>query len=268
MHPYLNIAVKAARLAGKIIVDATLHPDSFRVSKKSTSTALALDLVTTVDRACEDLIIKTILRAYPDHNIKAEESGEQLNNSEFTWVIDPLDGTLNFVHGFPFFAVSIAVLNGDQIEHGVIYNPISDELFTASKGAGAQLNNKRIRCSQNNKLYEAFLSIDVNLLLQRNNILLNTQEELENSLTSRGLCRDLGSAALHLAFVAAGRLDGYCDINLKPWDIAAGALMVREAGGYITDFNGKADFLTTGDVVAANPKLHQPLLAKLNGTKQ
>lgn len=255
MHPYLNIAVKAARLAGKIIVDATLHPGSFKVAKKSTPN-LALDLVTTVDKSCEELIIKTILRAYPDHNIKAEESGEQLNNSEITWVIDPLDGTLNFVHGFPFFAVSIAVLNGEQIEHGVIYNPISDELFTASKGSGAQLNNRRIRCSENNKLNESFLAIDINLLLQRHNKL----SKIENFLPTRGLCRDLGSAALHLAFVASGRLDGYCDINLKPWDMAAGALLVRESGGYITDFGGKTEFLTTGNVVAANQKIQKQLL--------
>ncbi|MGD0466477.1 MAG: inositol monophosphatase family protein [Gammaproteobacteria bacterium] len=255
MHPYLNIAVKAARLAGKIIVDAYLHPGSFGVAKKPTST-LGLDFVTTVDRACEETIIKTILRAYPEHNIKAEESGEQLNNSEITWVIDPLDGTLNFIHGFPFFAVSIGILNGEQIEHGVIYNPISAELFTASKGSGAQLNNKRIRCSENNKLNESFLAIDINLLLQRHNKL----SKIENFLPTRGLCRDLGSAALHLAFVASGRLDGYCDINLKPWDMAAGALLVRESGGYITDFGGKTEFLTTGNVVAANQKIQKQLL--------
>ena len=157
----------------------------------------------------------------------------------------------NFVHGFPFFAVSIGVMNGDHIEHGVVYNPISDELFTASRGSGAQLNSKRIRCSQNNKLSEAFLAVDLTLLLQKYNN--------KKNISVRG-CRDLGSAALHLAFVAAGRLDGYCDFDLKPWDIAAGALLVREAGGYITDFNGKDQFLESGNVVAANQKIHQQLL--------
>jgi myo-inositol-1(or 4)-monophosphatase len=243
MHPYLNIAIKAARLAGKIIINASLHPSSFDGSRNHDST----------DKAAEDAIVNTILRAYPDHNIKAERSGEQVNNSTFTWIIDPLNGTLNFVHEFPFFAVSIAILNGESIEHAVIYNPMSDELFTASKGSGAKLNNKRIRCSHNNKLSEAFLAIDTTLLLQRH-------DKLQCLSTSMGLNRDLGSAALHLAFVAAGRLDGYCDFNLKSWDVAAGALLVRESGGYITDFNGKSDFLTTGNVIAASQKLHQPLL--------
>lgn len=250
MHPYLNIAIKAARLAGKIMIDAMLHPNSFAVAKKSTN--IPLDLVTSVDRACEEAIIKTILRAYPDHNINAEESGKQEHNSEITWIIDPIDGTLNFVHGLPFFAASIGVLNGSQIEHGVVYNPVTDELFTASKGSGAQLNNKRIRCSQNNKLSEAFLAIDSSLLL-------HLPIDKRNLLPSRGH-RDLGAASLHLAFVAAGRLDGYCDFNLKSWDIAAGALLVREAGGYITDFDGKAEFLNNGNVVAANQKIQQQLL--------
>ena len=253
MHPYLNIAIKAARAAGKIIVDATLHPNLVEVRKKS---ELILDLVTSIDQASEDAIIKTILRAYPTHNIKAEETGEQFNNSEITWVIDPLDGTFNFVHGFPFFAVSIAVMNGESIEHGVVYNPVSDELFTASRGAGAQLNNKRIRCSQNNKLQEALLAIDLDLLLQLSQ---SNSKEITKSLPL-GSNRYVGAAALELAFVACGRIDGYCEPGLKPWDIAAGALLVRESGGYITDFNGKTDFLELGNIVAGNPKIHQQLL--------
>ncbi len=256
MHPYLNIAIKAARIAGKIIVDATLHPNLVEVRKKSTT---ALDLVTNIDIASEHAIINTILRAYPKHNIKAEESGEQFNNSDVTWLIDPLDGTLNFVHGLPFFAISIAIMNLDIIEHGVVYNPIADELFVASKGSGAQLNNKKIRCSLNYKWNEALLAIDSGLLCKL------TSDDPDNKkllpVNNNGIInRDMGSAALQLALVASGRLDGYCDSNLQPWDIAAGALLVREAGGYITDFNGKSEFLTTGNLISANTKIHKKLL--------
>lgn len=250
MHPYLNIAIKAARLAGKIIINASLHLDSINVARKN-NVKENFDLVTSVDQAAEEAIIKTILRAYPDHNIKAEEQGNIVNNSSFTWVIDPLDGTLNFVRDFPGFAVSIAILNEDQIEHAVIYNPLADELFTASKGSGAKLNNKRIRCSQNHKLSEAFLAVNTELLLQ--------QRQNFAFLANSGLNRYFGSAALQLAFVAAGRLDGYIDLDLKPWDIAAGALLVKEAGGYVTDFNDKHNFLTTGNIIAANQQLHSSL---------
>ena len=262
MHPYLNIAIKAARAAGRIIVDATLHPSLIDVKKKSES---LVDVVTNIDKASEEVIINNILRAYPKHNIKAEESGEQFNNSEITWVIDPLDGTLNFVHGFPFFAISIAVINIDTIEHAVVYNPLSDELFIASKGSGAQLNNKKIRCSANHKWSEALLAVDTGLLCK----LYSNNDNNKKSLTKdreagRIINRDIGSAALQLAFVASGRLDGYCDHHLKPWDIAAGALLVREAGGYITDFNGKSEFLISGNVVSGNTKLHNKLLELIN----
>lgn len=256
MHPYLNIAIKAARTAGKIIVDATLRPNIVEVRKKSEE---ILDLVTNIDKAAEEAILNTILRAYPTHNIKTEESGEQFNNSEFTWIIDPLDGTLNFVYGLPFFAVSIAVMQGSNIEHGVVYNPIADELFVASKGSGAQLNNKKIRCSSNYKLTEALLAIDTDLLCQWDIYNNNKKKSLLRGETGI-INRDMGAAALQLAFVASGRLDGYCAVDLKPWDIAAGALLVKESGGYITDFNGKAEFFNNGNIVVGNPKIYNQLI--------
>jgi myo-inositol-1(or 4)-monophosphatase len=257
MHPFVNIAVKAARAAGKIMIDAVLHPSRVKIQKKS---ATELDFVSTVDHAAEAVIIDTITKAYSEHNIIAEESGEQNKDSEITWIIDPLDGTLNFVHGLPFFAVSIAIMNAGVIEHGVIYNPIADELFTASKGSGAKLNNQRLRVSANSKLSESLLSINNKVL---NNWLQQSSDIAANLPQGRNgvITRNFGSAALHLAFVAAGRLDGYCDCQLKPWDIAAGALLVKESGGYITDFQGKADFLTSGEIIVGNPKIHQQLLA-------
>lgn len=235
MHPYLNIAVKSVRAAGKVVVDAMLHPSFTDLTKKTT-----------------DVMVTNITRAYPEHNIITPENFENFMQPEITWIIDPLNGFSNFLRGFPFFAISIAVVDAGNVEHAVIYNPAHDELFAASKGNGAQLNNKKIRCSINNKLEESVLAVNLSLLSTR----MNVSKELRESIDYRYI----GCPALHLAFVAAGRLDGYCDYNLRPWDLAAGALLIREAGGYVTDFNGKLDVFGNGSVISANTKMHHKLL--------
>lgn len=244
MHPYINIGVKAARLIGKILVESMLHFNLDPTKRKNEFH----DLTTKFELSLAKSAISIISKAYPSHNIKTQNSTHE-NGSEFTWLIDPLNGALNFWYGIPLFAVSIAVLNGDNIEHGVIYNPISNELFLATKGSGARLNDKRIRVSSNSKIENSLLSINSNLLI-------NNNTEIENNLIVN---RDLGSSALQLAFLAAGRLDGYCDRNLDLLKIAAGALIVKEAGGYVSDFNNKQDLLISGNILAGNPKIYNEL---------
>jgi len=244
MHPYLNIAVSAARRAGTIITRHFEQPEKLNVYEKGLN-----DLVTTADRAAENAIIETISKAYPHHGILGEETGSHPGN-EFVWIIDPIDGTMNFVHGFPQFAVSIAVKQKGHIEHGVIYDPISQDLFTASRGAGAQLNNKRIRISHREELKSALVGTDSSTPI----------EILESILNRCADVRKVGSAALNLAYVAAGRLDGFWDLGLKPWDMAAGILIVREAGGFVSDFEGENNFFESGEIIAGTRKIHAELL--------
>jgi myo-inositol-1(or 4)-monophosphatase len=239
MHPYLNVAIKAARSAGRVIVDAILHPGFTYLNRKST-----------------DAIINTVTRIYPEHNIITPENNGSLDQSNINWIIDPLNGSYNFTRGLPFFAVSIGVIDAaGNVEHAVVYNPAYDELFVASKGSGTQLNNKKIRCSTNPKPEEALVAINLNLLHSQTNQGKNIVEPMNN--------RYIGCPAIHLAFVAAGRLDGYCDYNLHPWDLAAGILLVKESGGYVTDFNGRIDVLNNGNVISANTKMHSKLLESL-----
>ena len=220
------------------------------------------DFVSDVDRDAENVIIQTIRAAYPDHAILAEESGTHEQDSEFTWVIDPLDGTLNFLQGIPHFAVSIGVRRGHHFEHGVIVDPLRQEEFVASRGYGAQLNGKRIRVSQRNKLEDCVLNTGINPR--------SVERDLEHYMqTLQGLtatCRAIrrqGSAALDLAYVAAGRADGYWQAGLQPWDIAAGIVLVREAGGFVGDLAGGENYWQSGDVIAANPKCFRPLVSAL-----
>lgn len=255
MHPFLNTATTAARKAGNIIARAMQDLGTLDVQEKGRH-----DYVTNIDHQAEKVILDTIKKAYPSHGILAEESGEQ-SGDEYQWIIDPLDGTKNFVHGLPHCCISMAVMYKNRIEHGLIYDPFRDELFTATRGNGARLNNYRIRVANLPNLRNALVS---STCLPNNPEFLQAQVALLQDINGdiSGV-RMMGSAALSLAYVAAGRLDAYWEINLKPWDIAAGALMVREAGGLITDMNGSEDFLDSGRVVAGNLKIVRQLLPKM-----
>jgi myo-inositol-1(or 4)-monophosphatase len=249
----VNIAVRAARAAGDIIVRNMDRLDRIKVVTKQNN-----DFVSNVDHLAEETIISTIKQAYPDHGILAEESGKQAENSEFQWIIDPLDGTTNYLHGFPQFAVSIALKHKDRLEVGVIYDPVSQELFTASRGNGAMLNDRKIRVTSHKGLQNALLGTGFPYYDQS---YIDTYLETMKELMQRtaGIRRP-GSAALDLAWLAAGRIDGFWEFNLKAWDIAAGALIVREAGGIVSDFENKGNYLHSGDIIAAGPKVFPEML--------
>jgi len=255
MHPLLNIAIRAARNAAEIITRSVDRIDKLTIEKKA-----ANDFVSEVDRKAEAEIIETIHKAYPEHGIIAEESGSQDGN-EFTWIIDPLDGTTNFLHGFPQFAVSIAVQNKDRLEHAVVYDPMRDELFTASRGDGAQLNNKRIRVSPHNRLNGALLGTGFPYSDMK--YLEPYMGMLKSFIPLTAGIRRPGSAALDLAYVAAGRIDAFWELNLNIWDIAAGALLVQEAGGLVGDLSGNNNYLESGNIVCANPKLFKAMLQEI-----
>ncbi len=257
MHPTLNIAVKAARRAASVINRASTQLDLLTVQTKSPN-----DFVTEVDRAAENAIVEVLRDTYPGHGILAEESGEvgpaNGEESEFTWIIDPLDGTTNFIHGFPQYAISIALTKGGALEHGVVYDPIRNELFTASRGSGAFLNDRRIRVSRRNRLADALLGTGFPYRkFDHVDAYLATFKELTQK--SAGIRRP-GAAALDLAYVACGRLDGFWEMGLAPWDMAAGTLLIQEAGGLVSDFAGEANHMTTGNLVAGTPKVFGQLL--------
>ena len=252
MHPLLNIAISAARSAGNLIARSAEHVDRLTVTSKSHN-----DFVSEVDRQAEQEIIQQIHKAYPDHAILAEESGAQGDN-EYEWIIDPLDGTTNFLHGFPQFAVSIACRHKGRLEHGVIYNPMNQELFSASRGGGAQLNDRRIRVSGRKSLEGALLG--TGFPFRREDYLepyMATFKALHPQVAD---VRRAGSAALDLAYVAAGRLDGFWEFDLQPWDVAAGALLISEAGGLVGDMSGGDEFMETGNLVAGPPKVFKQIL--------
>ena len=255
MHPLLNIAVKAARKAGTTISRYADRVDSVAVTSKN-----ANDFVTEVDLLAERDIIETIKEAYPEHEILAEESGRE-GNSDVVWIIDPLDGTTNFMHGFPQYAVSIGVQVNGELDQAVIYDPLKQELFTASKGNGATVDGRKMRVTDRKTLDGALLGTGFPF---KNQEILDTYLEMFKDIFSESSgVRRAGSAALDLAYVAAGRLDGFWEIGLKPWDMAAGALMIKEAGGIITDFSGKDNYLESGNVIAGNLKLHAQLEGKV-----
>lgn len=248
MHPILNVATMAAKEAGHFIASQLNNIDQLNVHEKNKN-----DYVSEVDQHAEAIIIQTIKKYYPDHSILAEESGRDQKKSDFEWIIDPLDGTTNFLHQFPQFAVSIAVTEKGKLMHGVIYDPLKDELFYASKGAGARLNNFRIRVSDQKTLDNALLA--TGFPYYQFDYLDEYLASFKDFVTQTAGLRRAGSAALDLAYVAAGRVDGYYELNLKPWDIAAGALIVQEAGGLVIDHAGTENFLKNGNIVTANPKL-------------
>ena len=247
MHPMLNTAIKAARRAGTVIVRHLDQLERLAIETKGRN-----DFVSEVDRQAETEIVKVVLAAYPDHGILAEESGHQAGN-EYLWVIDPLDGTTNYLHGYPHFAVSIAVKRANKLEQAVVFDPLRNELFTATRGQGAQLNERRMRVSRVTDLRFALLGTGFPFRAEKHlEIWIDTFRTL---LTHSSGIRRAGSAALDLAHVACGRLDGFWEMGLSPWDIAAGALLIEEAGGLIADFGDGQDFLRTGNVVAGNPQI-------------
>jgi myo-inositol-1(or 4)-monophosphatase len=251
----LNIAVKAARRAGTVINRGSLDIERLTVRSKREN-----DYVSEIDQMAEQAIIETLLEAYPHHAILAEESGTQ-GDSEYQWVIDPLDGTTNFLHGFPQYAVSIALLHKGQLSQAVVYDPARNDLYTASRGRGAFVNDRRIRVSRRDKLADALIGTG---FPYRDFTHLDAYTGMFRDLVQKcsGLRRP-GSASLDLAWLAAGRTDGFFEIGLNPWDIAAGCLLILEAGGLVSDFTGGEDYLKSGNVVAGTPKVFVPLLQTL-----
>ena len=250
MHPLLNVAVMAARRAGSTLVKKMVNLDKLKVEQKSHN-----DYVSDADKAAEKAVIDCIHKHYPDHAILAEESGAS-GDSDTVWIIDPLDGTTNFLHGFPVFCVSIAVQEKGRLEHGVVYDPLRQELFTASRGAGAQVDGRRIRVSGQTDLSRSligtgfpFRDADMDISPYMN--------MLSKTIKHTSGVRRPGAAALDMAYVAAGRLDAYFETGLHAWDLAAGALIVREAGGIVSGLDGSENFLETGHILTGTPKIYR-----------
>ena len=259
IHPMLNVAIKAARAAGVIINRAALDVESVRVSQK-----MANDFVTEVDHASENIIIDTLLTAYPDHGILAEESGQTRGNpnADNIWIIDPLDGTTNFIHGFPFYCVSIALQSRGKLEQAVVYDPTRNDLFTSTRGRGAFLNDRRLRVSKRTRLQECLISTGFPFRPD-DDFAAYLKVMAEVMQRTAGLRRP-GAAALDLAYVAAGFSDGFFETGLQPWDMAAGSLLITEAGGLVGNFTGEADYLHQRECMAASPKIYAQLVPLLN----
>lgn len=257
MEPMLTVALNAARKAARIAEQAAERLDKLEIELKADN-----DYVTQVDRALEKEIIYHLRKAYPDHAIRGEESGHHAGRgeSEYEWLIDPIDGTTNFIHGIPHFAVSIACLRNGRLEHGVIVDPMKREEFTATRGKGAQLNGRRIRVSSRQGLTGALIGTGIpfnGFAFENMPAYLSCMEEIAGQ--TAGIRRP-GSAALDLAYVAAGRFDGFWEISLKPWDIAAGVLLIKEAGGLVSDLKGGESYMETGHITAGAPKVFRSLV--------
>jgi len=251
-HPMINIAIRAARSAGNVLLRNFDRVDTLTVTSKGLN-----DFVSEVDRSAEQAIIQVIKKSYPDHAILAEESGTHPGN-DYQWIIDPLDGTTNYLHGSPHFSISIALKYRGELEQGVVYDPIREEMFTASKGTGAYLNDHRIRVTARPNLKGALLGTGFPFRDQRHmDAYLGMFKDL--SKETAGIRRP-GSAALDFAYVAAGRLDGFWELGLAEWDFAAGALIVREAGGTVTDLAGGSRHFDSGNTIAGGLKAHAAML--------
>jgi myo-inositol-1(or 4)-monophosphatase len=252
MQPLLNIAIAAARQAGEIILRYVDQLEHIKITSKGPH-----DFCTEIDIKAEQSIIQSVLKAHPDHGIVAEEHGIINPNASCTWIIDPLDGTNNYLHGFPFYAVSIGIQIKNRLEHAVVYDPLRHECFVASRGRGARLNDHRLRVSKKTQLNHAMLGANIQ---HRDKTSQPISAFVDTIVPQCQSVRYTGSAALELAYVASGRLDAFIGFGLKPWDIAAGYLLIQEAGGIISDFDGGETCLTKGHVIAGTPKLFKALL--------
>ena len=255
MNHMLGFAVKAARRAGDIINRAAENIEQLKIKHKTLN-----DLVSEVDHAAEVAIISSLQKVYPNHAFLAEESG-RTGESDYEWIIDPLDGTTNFLHGFPVYGVSIALAYKKQLQVAVVYDPCRNDLYTAARGAGAYLNEKRIRVSKRDKLIDCL--IGTGFPFKANSDIDSYTDMFKTIALKTAGIRRPGAAALDLANVAAGRLDGFWEIGLSPWDMAAGALLIKEAGGLVGDLEGEDQFLDSGRIVAGNPKIFVQLLSAL-----
>lgn len=252
MHGMLNIAIRAARRAGELIVRHLNQLERIQVVEKGRN-----DFVSQVDHLAEAAIVEIVHDHYPEHAIVAEERGA-VGEHEYRWIIDPLDGTTNFLHGFPVFSVSIAVARGSELQHGVVYDPMRQEIFAASRGEGATLDGRKIRVSRQLGLRNSLVA--TGFPFRSDQRIVDTYLEMLRAvmIEASGVRRP-GSAALDLCYVAAARVDGFWELGLSQWDIAAGALIIREAGGRISDFHGTDRYLDSGNVVAGNPKVYAAL---------
>lgn len=260
LHPMLNIAIKAARAAGAIINRGALDVESVRITAKQVN-----DFVTEVDHASEQAILATLQAFYPDHGYHAEESGlipGRGRDQDYVWIIDPLDGTTNFIHGFPVYCVSIALAIKGRVEHAVVYDPTRNDLFVASRGKGAYLNDRRIRVAKRTQLSEALVS--TGFPFRPGDAMRPYLRMLGDVMSRCAGVRRPGAAALDLAYVAAGYTDAFFEKGLQPWDVAAGSLLVAEAGGLVGNFTGEANFLEQKECLAANPRIYGQMVPLLN----
>ncbi|MDC0949081.1 inositol monophosphatase family protein [Gammaproteobacteria bacterium] len=259
MHPFVNTAIRAARQAGRILEQGFRQLDRIAIEEKGPN-----DLVSNVDRASEETIASIILKAYPDHRILGEESGDSGGDSDYQWIIDPLDGTTNFLHGHPHFCISIASAYRGRVEHAVIFDPLRNELFVSTRGSGVQLDSRRLRVDGRRAMKQGLIATGFGPSASHGEIRRWSAITRQVAMQSRGIRRD-GAAALDLAWVAAGRLDGFYEAALNPWDYAAGVLMVREAGGIVSTYDG-GDMQDVASCICGGTRVHRELLGIVQGT--